>query len=96
MLGMPATTGLATMDYRLTDPYLDPPGSGDDDYTERSIRLAHGFWCYQPPVECLEPNELPALKTKQVTFGCLNHLCKVSEPALLAWSRLLTMMPEAR
>ena len=48
MLGMPATTGLATIDYRLTDPYLDPPGPSDGDYTERSIRLPHCFWCYQP------------------------------------------------
>ena len=48
MLGMPATTGLATIDYRLTDPYLDPPGETDADYAERSIRLPHCFWCYQP------------------------------------------------
>jgi predicted O-linked N-acetylglucosamine transferase (SPINDLY family) len=36
MIGMPTTTGLATMDYRLTDPYLDPPGATDADYTDRS------------------------------------------------------------
>src|SRR5262249_10191223 len=48
MLGLPTTTGLETIDYRLTDPYLDPPGETDDLYTERSIRLEHGFWCYQP------------------------------------------------
>ena len=51
MLGLPATTGLSTIDYRLTDPYLDPPGVSDGDYTERSIRLPHCFWCYQPPEE---------------------------------------------
>ena len=27
--GYPGTTGLATIDYRLTDPYLDPPGLYD-------------------------------------------------------------------
>src|SRR5262249_46998683 len=49
MLGPPTTTGLATMDYRLTDPWLDPPGRGDGDYTERSLRLLRCFWCYPPP-----------------------------------------------
>ena len=51
MLGLPATTGLATIDYRLTDSFLDPPGMSDGDYTEQSIRLPHCFWCYQPPGE---------------------------------------------
>src|SRR5271157_5288571 len=30
----PGTTGLSTIDYRLTDPYIDPPGLHDHDYSE--------------------------------------------------------------
>ena len=43
-----STTGLETIDFRLTDPYLDPPAQGDSDYSEQSIRLPRCFWCYQP------------------------------------------------
>ncbi len=39
-LGYPGTTGLSTMDYRISDPWLDPPGT-DDFYTEKTIRLPH-------------------------------------------------------
>ena len=38
-LAYPATTGLTAIDYRLTDPYLDPPGGDDRCYAEESIRL---------------------------------------------------------
>ena len=50
-LGYPGTTGLDTIDYRLTDPYLDPPGLDDAYYSERSIRLPDTFWCYDPLTE---------------------------------------------
>ncbi len=56
------TTGLSTIDYRLTDPYLDPPGQNDELYSERSVRLPHTFWCYQPVAEAGEPGPLPALR----------------------------------
>ena len=55
----PGTTGLATMDYRLTDPYLDPPGETDADYAEHSVRL-RSFWCYEPPEETPPVGPLPA------------------------------------
>ena len=96
MLGMPATTGLATIDYRLTDPYLDPPGASDADYTEQSIRLPHCFWCYQPPEEAPPVGELPALKNGFVTFGCLNQFAKVSRPALQVWVKILQSLPGSR
>src|SRR5208337_618405 len=47
-LAYPGTTGLDTIDYRLTDPYLDPPRSADGFYSETSLRLPHSFWCYDP------------------------------------------------
>ena len=85
MLGMPATTGLATMDYRLTDPYLDPPGATDGDYTEQSIRLPHCFWCYEAPVEAPPWARCRRATNGFVTFGCLNQFPKVSRPVWPLW-----------
>jgi predicted O-linked N-acetylglucosamine transferase (SPINDLY family) len=96
MLGLPATTGVPTIDYRLTDPYLDPPGVGDADYCERSIRLPHCFWCYQPPEDAPAPGALPALASGFMTFGCLNQFVKVSRPALRTWVEILHSVPRAR
>jgi predicted O-linked N-acetylglucosamine transferase (SPINDLY family) len=96
MLGLPATTGLATMDYRLTDRYLDPPGRGDADYRERSVRLPHCFWCYQPPDDAPSPSAPPVLSKGYVTFGCLNQFAKVSRPAIEAWVTILQSVPGAR
>ena len=84
MLGLPSTTGLTTIDYRFTDPYLDPPGQGDADYSEQSIRLPHCFWCYQPDQDSPPVAELPARKNGFVTFGCLNQFAKVNRPTLNA------------
>ena len=46
--GYPGSTGLTTIDYRLSDPYLDPPGMDESVYSEKTIRLPDSFWCYDP------------------------------------------------
>ena len=38
-LAYPGSTGLETIDYRFTDPYLDPPALNDQFYSEKSVRL---------------------------------------------------------
>jgi protein O-GlcNAc transferase len=107
--GYPGGTGLAAMDYRLTDPYLDPPGKHDDEYVERSIRLADSFWCYDPSAmgengnEAADWNggdlavgELPARRNKYVTFGCLNNFAKVNDAVFAVWAGVLRAMPDSR
>ena len=88
-LAYPGTTGLSTIDYRLTDPYLDPPGLDDHDYSEESIRLPDAFWCYDPLAGEPAVSALPALENGFITFGCLNNFCKVNDPVLKLWAQVL-------
>jgi predicted O-linked N-acetylglucosamine transferase (SPINDLY family) len=94
--GYPGTTGLSTIDYRLTDPYLDPPGLSDAWYAELSYRLPHSFWCYDPQSEEPEVAPLPALSKGFITFGCLNNFCKVNDEVLQLWARVLGAVPTSR
>jgi predicted O-linked N-acetylglucosamine transferase (SPINDLY family) len=95
-LAYPGTTGLDTMDYRLTDPYLDPPGADESYYAEQSIRLPETFWCYRPATLTPPLAALPASTAGHVTFGCLNNFCKATAPTAAAWARLLAAVPRSR
>lgn len=92
-----STTGLDTMDYRLTDPHLDPPGINDRFYSERSIRLPETYWCYFPVNEpAPEISALSALSDGGLTFGSLNNFCKVSRRSMEMWIQLLCATPKSR
>lgn len=94
-LAYAGTSGLTTMDYRLSDPWLDPPGMDETIYSEQTIRLADTYWCYQPVVDLpLQPP--PALANGFVTFGCLNNFCKVNEPLLSLWAKMLMAVPQSQ
>jgi predicted O-linked N-acetylglucosamine transferase (SPINDLY family) len=95
-LAYPGTTGLATIDYRLTDPHLDPPGSDDGHCSEQSLRLPDCFWCYDPLADEPAVNPLPALEQDRVTFGSLNNFCKVNAAVLKQWAEVLQAVPRSR
>jgi protein O-GlcNAc transferase len=96
-LGYPGTTGLQTIDYRLTDPYLDPPTAENDAwYSERSHRLPNTFWCYDPLTTEIPVNDLPVGRHGYVTFGCLNNFCKVNADTLRLWAGALRATPHSR
>jgi len=107
-LGYPGSTGLSAIDYRITDPHLEP--RDDRGFAEEPYRLPETFWCYDPNEgsgfgvqgsgnagdETCGVNELPAESNGLITFGCLNNFCKVNEPLLRMWARVLRAVPESR
>ncbi len=95
-LGYPATTGMAQMDYRLSDGRADPPGASDARYVEHLLRLPHSLWCFAPPPQMPGVGPLPALAAGHVTFGSLNSVYKLTPPLLALWSRLLAALPGSK
>lgn len=87
------TTGLETMDYRLSDPYFDPSGADEQYYSETTVRLPRTYWCYQPLPIAPPLGPLPALAAGHISFGCLNNTWKPTTPALAAWWRLMRQVP---
>ncbi|OIP66331.1 MAG: hypothetical protein AUK30_02690 [Nitrospirae bacterium CG2_30_70_394] len=94
-LGYATTTGLAAMDYRLTDGWLDPPGF-ESHYCERLVRLPSGWLCFQPPAEAGGVAGPPCLATGHTTFGSFNSLAKVGEKVVALWATLLNRVEGSR
>ena len=89
-LGYPGTTGLAEMDYRLTDEMADPD---DSFHTEQMVRLPHGFHCYGPPPNAPVPSRSEG---RPLTFGSFNNLAKITPDVMSCWARLTASVPDAR
>ncbi|HEY1628412.1 MAG TPA: tetratricopeptide repeat protein [Tepidisphaeraceae bacterium] len=88
-LGYPNTTGLATMDYRITDAQADPPGMTDAQHIEKLVRLPSGFLCYRPADNAPPPRELTAADSSSITFGTFNNFSKVTPRMIALWAKIL-------
>jgi len=95
-LGFAGTTGLSSVDYRLTDPYLDPPGTDLSVYSETSLHLPETFSSYAALESELPIAPLPALAQGVVTFGCLSSPRKLHAGTFLLWARVLAAVPGSR
>ncbi len=97
-LGYPDTTGLPTMDFRLTDAVADPAGPADALHTERLVRFAPTAWCYAPPADAPEVVPPPLCRDPKgaVVFGSFNNLGKLSPATWRLWARVLAAVPGSR
>ncbi len=95
-LGYWGSTGMAGMDYRISDSYADPERESGQGYRESLLRLPHSKWCYLPPTAMPACNELPAQSRGYVTFGSFSSYPRVSNQSMRAWALLLRRLPDAR
>jgi predicted O-linked N-acetylglucosamine transferase (SPINDLY family) len=93
--GYPATTGLAAMDYYLTDAILDSQEDADH-YAEKLLRIAPCFCCFRPPPNAPAVGGLPAAKNGFVTFGSLHTLARLNDRVIELWSGILKSIPDSR
>ncbi len=95
-LGYPDTTGLATIDYRLTDAVADPPGLTERFHSESLLRLSRGFLCYTPPRMSPPVAPPPSLTAGRITFGSFNNPAKIGPDTVELWSRVLHAVDGSR
>jgi predicted O-linked N-acetylglucosamine transferase (SPINDLY family) len=90
---------LEAIGYRISDRWLETKPGLEADASQlpaEQVFLLESFWCYDPCGVEVEVNALPALQSGRVTFGSLNNFCKVNEPVLQLWARVLGKVPDSR
>ena len=97
-LGYCGTTGLAAMDYIVTDRILHPPRpeGGSPWAVERLLRLPGCYWTYDHPAGAPAVGPLPADANGAITFASFNNICKVNALVVAAWARILQSLPGSR
>lgn len=95
-LGYLGTTGVCTVDYRITDIHSDPPGESDALHTEQLLRMPYAQWCYQPPSGAREPGAAPMNERGYTTFGSFNNFMKVQPETARVWGDILERIPRSR
>lgn len=93
--GIPATTGLACIDFMLSAPHADQPGD-QAWFAERLARLPESWFCYAPLEPAPEVAPLPAHANGHVTFGSFNSLSKINGAVVRTWARVLQAVPGSR
>ncbi len=95
-IGYPNTTGLSTMDYRITDALADPVGAADELHTEKLLRLPECFSCFQAPKNSPDVGPLPALANGFITIGSFNNFAKITPHVMRAWIDIMNRVPGSR
>jgi len=82
------TTGMEQIDYRITDEIIDLPELRQF-YTEESVCLPGGLFCYKPPEFAPPIGPLAAKQNGYITFGSFSNNLKINPNTLALWAEVL-------
>ena len=96
-LGLPATMGANLIDYRITDPFVTPPGEAPY-WSEKLVFLPDTFWIYndrEPVAETKPSRPACGLPAHGFVFCSFNTSYKIEPEAFSVWMRLLGRLPDS-
>jgi protein O-GlcNAc transferase len=95
-LGYLNTTGLARMDFRISDVRSDPPAISQALHAEQLVPMPASQWCY-PDAFAHELDPQPAFERRgHVTFGSFNVALKITPATCRRWAQVMLRVPESR
>jgi predicted O-linked N-acetylglucosamine transferase (SPINDLY family) len=94
-LGLPATTGVAEIDYVLGDPHAIS-SEFENHFSETVWRMPESYLCLTIPTSPVNVAPLPAFAAGYVTFASFNNLTKMNDAVVAAWARILKLVPNSR
>lgn len=93
--GYPCTTGLRSIEYRLSD-FITENAESKEYYTESLILLDSCFCSYVPFENAPEIATLPALKNGYLTFGSFHNIARLNQQVITLWAQILNAIPSSR
>ena len=93
-LGYCNSLGIKEIDYLIADNYVLPKNE-EKFYSEKILKLP-SIWNVYSKLDCVDVNELPALKNGYLTFGSFNNFSKISLSTINIWSQILLNSPNSR
>jgi predicted O-linked N-acetylglucosamine transferase (SPINDLY family) len=95
-IGYLSTTGLAGIDYRISDAVADPAGLTERYHTEAIVRLPRTQWCWRPFVTPTHAMTPPCAGNRYVTFGSFHGAMKLAPGLRRLWAEILARVPGSR
>ena len=94
--GYPNTTGLKSIDYRISDKIAEPEDA-QKYHSEKLYKLDGCFLCFNSDLYPSPPQRTDVEPVNRpVIFGCFNNLSKISPKTIRAWSKALLAVPNSK